>query len=103
MEEEAAIVCPRILMISTADLLHVACRREFPVMLDSRNMEERVGPQKRLWILMIGLGVRGVPPSLDPNGEEVTQRLDGTMADDLGSGKKKKPGSENLHDNFRGL
>lgn len=83
MEEGVAIVFRRILMISTADLR----RHEFPVMLESRNMEERVGPKKRLWILTIGLGVRGVPRSLDPNGEEVTQRLDGTipciLADDL--------------------
>jgi len=82
-EEEVAIVFRIILMISSADL-HVACRREFPVMLESRNTEERVGPNKGSWILTIPLGV---PRSLDPGGEEVTQRLDGIipgiLADDL--------------------
>lgn len=102
MEEGVAIVFRRILMISTADL-RVACRREFPVMLESRNMEERVGPKKRLWILTIGLGVRGVPRSLDPNGEEVTQRLDGTIPCILADDLSKKTGSENLRDNFGGL
>jgi hypothetical protein len=85
MEEEVAIVFRIILMVSTADL-RVACQRGFPVMLKSRNMAETFGPKKGFRILTIRPGVQGVSRNLDPNGEEVTQRLDGItpciLADD---------------------